>query len=107
MKSAVLDAYSGMINNIRLKGNHNIKIVCIDVRIKLKLILFHLFLFLQQNDTLGAILVVKFPILQSFYYELKCQKWCLLMFVPHVFLSPQNAKSINPAIQLSAVQAAR
>lgn len=60
------DACSGMINNIiRLKGNANIKIVCIDIRIKLKLIEFHLFLFLQQNDTLDAILVVKAPIFLS------------------------------------------
>lgn len=46
---ALTDAYSGMINNIiRLKGNPNIKMVCIDVRIEPKLILFHLFLFCSK-----------------------------------------------------------
>lgn len=34
MKSTVSDAYGGTINDIRLKGNTNIKIVCIDIRIQ-------------------------------------------------------------------------
>lgn len=107
MKSTVSDACSGLIN-MRLKGNTNIKIVWNGVRIKLKTnIISSVPFFLQQNDTLDAILVVKIPIFQSFHNDLKCQNRCLQMFIPHVFLSLQNATSINPAVQLSAVQAAR
>lgn len=65
-------------------------------------VMFNLFLFLQQNDTLDAILLVRIQIFQLWVKmsETLCSD-------VRVSLWLQNASSDDPEIQLSAVQAAR